>query len=1847
MKNIRRLLTLILAIVLTVGMMPNSMYMVCYAQSTPHIENANVDTLSQRSINDIHFTKDAAGKLSDFAVAPIYDIHAGKLILPSIDGYKLTLFGSDRQEVVDLNGNVSQPLETLQVKLLYRISDEKDSSKIITTSKNAIVTIPGKRLAFSGNNARPMVLPALREWAGGEGDVAITASSRIVVGSTVFQSVANRFASDLQGMTGIKLHIISAQEDALQPGDIFFKQDDRVKALRNEGYQLEIGGNDTSKGYVSVRAWGKTGADYGAVSILQIMKENHNALPKGVARDYPEFEKRGLNLDVARKYYPMSYLQNLAKQMRWYKLNMLSLHLSDDDIWNSLNTTTGSGPNHTGPNGWFRLESDTFPNLTAKEHYTKAEFRQFQLDCADESITVIPELDTPGHALAYTNAWEGTARPDNAKYLDVKNPQVLKNTEALFKEYIDPDQGEPTFVGPYVNIGTDEYKGSASYHEAFRAYCDSLLKYINGTGKKAVFWGSLDANPGTTNVTNDALMFAWYAGYANPKKYLDQGYEIVSMGDGETYIVPGGGYYNNQFGQAEYLFNNWLPNQNRDWGNTPAPDGHPGVKGGQFAVWGDFVGNGISVNDVSYRIQYNLMAMAEKCWAGNDAKKITTYQAMKDTGEALGDAPNTDFLYHDKTYPENAVLQMDDTITNQAKQGVKLEGHQNVSEGIVGKHGKAIQLNGGNSYIETDTPSIGFDWTFAGWVNPSADNAKNAVLMNGTTGTLMLGKDGDANTIRYTVEQYTHTFKASIPNNTWTHIALSGDYQGVKLYINGKFIDELKDKPYPNYNCNSGNNSWDSGSYPNNGTCRTARYYETLMLPMTEIGDHKNAFKGGIDELNIYNKVLTDDDIRKLADVQGPKTYENVALHKKVISTNPVNDGNVAANVVDGKLEPRWEFALNNTGPYAVSIPLNKDEDVNHIIFKERLWGSETTRIKNLKIEAVTNGTVKKLWEGVPSGKITNENGLRYSFDDITFDTSKADSVRFTIEPKGTDIDSLVNIAEIEMYGSKEASAPISDPTLVPHKDMQASADSANANTGTEGPAFLAIDDNPNTWWHTDYSSAMTPLPHALTLDLGKEEYVDKFTYLPRPNAANGTITQYELQVSKDNKQFFPVAKGNWDQNDKLKTVNIDSVMARYVRLVAIQGVNGFASAAEVNVYRSLEQAPVQTFYLKQLLAKVQGEDLSKYTSISAANVKSAIDDATKVSEDASSNQNIIDKAYLTLTKVYDALEKKGDKTELQKLYDICISLDAKNYSATTFASLQESLTKVKQLLADEDATQKMIDNAYTALQLDYTSLGDYTSLAKAVEDAQVQLTYDYTNITDAKAILTQAKALLNNADATLFALTVMQGNLSKAMHDLVPDKTPLQNLVNDQKDLKQDDYTIDSWTNYETALEKANDVLKTDAEAKVLTETRNALTTAYKNLKNVSSLQTDALKDILQKDDKSALHKDEYTQESWNAFEKAFDQALDIYQNATKHTQSEIDNAVDNLDKAFKGLVKYKTVDDAKALLATLSDFKETDYTPLSWKHFADAKAALQKAIADSTTLNKEIDTLYNTLVNAKEHLIKVDAPIVDTSALKQILADNDKDKQKKENYTQDSWIAFEKAYDDASTIYQNAQQHTQADVDGAVNMLDKAFKALDTRGNVEAALNMLNAVNNLQAEDYTQSSWEDFVKAKAALQAAVDDNRNINVKKMNELQDAFMGAKNKLVKKPVVVKADKKALQNIYDKYHNVTNDGYAAVDWQNFVGALQYASDILENPNALQMQVDQAVQSLQQAVKALQKPQQPQKVMETSDVSKTQHMNGTVQTGDTTAVNMLIGLLVIAAVAMVAFAVYKVRTKKEEKQ
>lgn len=155
----------------------------------------------------------------------------------------------------------------------------------------------------------------------------------------------------------------------------------------DESYRLEI-----ATGGVTIRAQRSSGARH-ALTTLKQLAAGCGELPVGRIEDRPRFPWRGLMLDVARRFMSLRALLEVVDTMAFYKLNVLHLHLSDDQA--------------------FRLQSVTYPRLAGRESYSAAQLKELVGRAARRGIRVIPELDMPGHVTSWLAAYPewGPRRP--------------------------------------------------------------------------------------------------------------------------------------------------------------------------------------------------------------------------------------------------------------------------------------------------------------------------------------------------------------------------------------------------------------------------------------------------------------------------------------------------------------------------------------------------------------------------------------------------------------------------------------------------------------------------------------------------------------------------------------------------------------------------------------------------------------------------------------------------------------------------------------------------------------------------------------------------------------------------------------------------------------------------------------------------------------------------------------------------------------------------------------------------------------------------------------------------------------------------------------------------------------------------------------------------------------------------------------------------------------------------------------------------------------------------------------------------------------------------------------------
>ena len=592
---------------------------------------------------------------------------------------------------------------------------------------------------LKAENDKPFVIPELRHWQGGDGMVAVGPSTKVVYTDAALADAAEAMAEDYGLIFGKGMKAKKASK-APKGGAIVieFTTD---KELGDEGYSIEIGEN------VVLKAQTATGAYWGTRTLLQMLEQYEGThLPKGTVRDWPDYAMRGFMLDVGRKYIPLDYVKQYAKIMSYYKMNTFQIHLNDNGFKKYFGEDWGK------TYAAFRLESELFPELTAKDgFYTKDEFRQFQKDAAKIGINVIPEIDVPAHSLAFTHYRKEFGTEEyGVDHLDLFNPNIYPFLDSLFTEYLEgPD---PVFVGKQVHIGTDEYSNKHKETvEKFREFTDHYIKHVESFGKQACVWGALTHAKGDTPVKSEnVIMHCWYNGYADPSVMKKDGYKLVSIPDGWVYIVPAAGYYYDYLNHAR-LYNDWSP---RIIGNQTFEANDPDILGGMFAVWNDVCGNGISVDDIHHRCYPALQVLSASCWS--PTYKTVPFEEFDHKRTLLSEAPGVNELGTFKGNKNDVVYSL-----AEVKAGKKYPVAKAGYDYAIEFHIDGVREARGTKLF--------------------SDKRSDFYLSSPVDGRLAFGRDGYLNTFDFYVDDLLDATIRIECTNTAT-----------RLYVNGELKEELK-----------------------------------------------------------------------------------------------------------------------------------------------------------------------------------------------------------------------------------------------------------------------------------------------------------------------------------------------------------------------------------------------------------------------------------------------------------------------------------------------------------------------------------------------------------------------------------------------------------------------------------------------------------------------------------------------------------------------------------------------------------------------------------------------------------------------------------------------------------------------------------------------------------------------------------------------------------------------------------------------------------------------------------------------------------------------------------------------
>jgi hexosaminidase len=328
-------------------------------------------------------------------------------------------------------------------------------------------------------------------------EFAIDGSAVIVVTDPSLRFLAEGFAVDLRADTGIALEVRdrAAEENRtilleLSDDDAELDRFDEVLGLSPHGgdpaaerYGLDVGAR-------SVRIW--AAAEEGLFRGLTTLRQLAGAaapsapgtrlIPGQRIIDSPRFAWRGLSLDVARTFFPVQQVEQVIDILAAYKMNVLHLHLTDDAGWRldipgkpRLATVGGQHAHGDRPGGW----------------YSTADFARLVRYGAQRYVTLVPEIDLPGHVTALLRAYpeltaNGTAPEPTAE--PALRPSALDLGIDGTAEFVADVLSEVAALvpTPFLHIGGDEAFGMP--HAVFSAFIEHATATARMLGKQPVGW---------------------------------------------------------------------------------------------------------------------------------------------------------------------------------------------------------------------------------------------------------------------------------------------------------------------------------------------------------------------------------------------------------------------------------------------------------------------------------------------------------------------------------------------------------------------------------------------------------------------------------------------------------------------------------------------------------------------------------------------------------------------------------------------------------------------------------------------------------------------------------------------------------------------------------------------------------------------------------------------------------------------------------------------------------------------------------------------------------------------------------------------------------------------------------------------------------------------------------------------------------------------------------------------------------------------------------------------------------------------------------------------------------------
>ena len=365
--------------------------------------------------------------------------------------------------------------------------------------------------------------------------------------------------------------------------------------------------------------------------------------------DFPDLHYRALMLDIVRNYYPVDSIRRVLDVMAQYKLNVLHLHLSDDEAWRleipglPQLTDIGSKRGYTTDEsecllpmycgGW-----DANANTTANGYITREEYIDLLKYAKERHIRIIPEIDMPGHMRAAKKAMGNlltdslfdtrvykSAQNYTDNVINVSLPYAIEFVDHVVTEIVKMHQEAGCHL-KHFNIGGDEVPKGALTKDEHQRFIDSVLVILQRYNLQPVGWEEIDH---FCKPESGAICYAWLNSESKPLQLAKAGYQVVIATASHLYFDFA--YCNHH--QEKGLSWGGYTDEYRSFDWEPAADDN--IIGMSAQLWSEVIR---SFAQVEYQLYPKIFGLVERSWnASYDPTRLTFHDYYHRSKLTLGD----------------------------------------------------------------------------------------------------------------------------------------------------------------------------------------------------------------------------------------------------------------------------------------------------------------------------------------------------------------------------------------------------------------------------------------------------------------------------------------------------------------------------------------------------------------------------------------------------------------------------------------------------------------------------------------------------------------------------------------------------------------------------------------------------------------------------------------------------------------------------------------------------------------------------------------------------------------------------------------------------------------------------------------------------------------------------------------------------------------------------------------------------------------------------------------------------------------------------------------------------------